>query len=44
MIGHLLRYSAQLDMWMTDETRTKDHVAAFVQAEEAACGATACVS
>lgn len=44
MIGHLLRYSAQLDMWMTDERRTKDDVAAFVQAEEAACEATACVS
>jgi pyruvate,water dikinase len=44
MIGHLLRYSAQLDMWMTDERRAKDHVAAFVQAEELACGTTTRVS
>jgi pyruvate,water dikinase len=35
-IGHLLRFSAQLDLWMEDPAETKEYVAAFVEAEEAA--------
>jgi pyruvate,water dikinase len=43
MIGHLLRFSAQLDLWMDDPAETKAYVAAFIEAEEAAlaAGATA---
>jgi hypothetical protein len=34
-IGHLLRFLAQLDMWMTGETDVKRYVEAFVEAEAA---------
>ncbi len=36
MIGHLLRFSAQLDMWMSSETDVREYVRAFVEAEDAA--------
>ena len=36
MIGHLLRFLARLDMWMSDETHVKSYTAAFVEAEAAA--------
>jgi pyruvate,water dikinase len=34
-VGHLLRFLAQLDMWMTDETDVKRYVEAFVEVEAA---------
>ncbi|HWT79575.1 MAG TPA: hypothetical protein VN648_12390, partial [Candidatus Methylomirabilis sp.] len=43
MIGHLLRFLAQLDMWMTDEAHVKRYVEAFVEAEAAALQGTAVV-
>jgi pyruvate,water dikinase len=33
MLGHLIRFSAQLDLWMTDQSQVKKYVAAFIQAE-----------
>jgi hypothetical protein len=36
MIGHLLRFLARLDMWMTDEAHVKRYLDAFVEAEAAA--------
>ena len=36
MIGHLLRFLAQLDMWMTDEAQVKRYVEAFVESEAVA--------
>ena len=33
MIGHLLSFSALLDLWMTDEDRMKRYVSEFVEAE-----------
>jgi pyruvate, water dikinase len=36
MLGHLLRFLARLDMWMTDERHVKEHVEAFAEAEAAA--------
>jgi pyruvate,water dikinase len=41
-IGHLLRFLARLDMWMTHEADVKRQVDAFLEAEaEAAAGGTA---
>jgi pyruvate,water dikinase len=39
MIGHLVRFLAQLDMWMTREAQVKEYLEAFVQAEAAALAA-----
>jgi pyruvate,water dikinase len=36
MIGHLLRFLARLDMWMTDEAQVKRYLDAFVEAQAAA--------
>jgi pyruvate,water dikinase len=36
MIGHLLRFLARLDMWMTDEAHVKRYLDAFMEAEAAA--------
>ncbi len=36
MIGHLLRFSAQLDMWIKDETEMRQYVDAFVHSEDEA--------
>jgi hypothetical protein len=36
MIGHLVRFLAQLDMWMTQEAQVKEYLHAFMAAEEAA--------
>jgi pyruvate,water dikinase len=36
MLGHLLRFSAQLDMWLDDEAQVRRYVEAFVEAEAAA--------
>ncbi len=33
MIGHLLSFSALLDLWMTGEAQMKRYVAEFVEAE-----------
>jgi pyruvate, water dikinase len=41
MIGHLVRFLAQLDMWMTREAQVKEYVEAFREAEAAARAATA---
>jgi pyruvate,water dikinase len=39
MIGHLLRFLAQLDMWMTDENQVRRYADAFAEAEAAALAA-----
>ncbi len=39
-VGHLLRFAAQLDMWMTSESRVSTYVDAFLQAEERALAAS----
>ncbi len=39
MIGHLLRFLARLDMWMSDEAQVKRYANAFVEAEAAALAA-----
>jgi pyruvate, water dikinase len=39
MIGHLVRFLAQLDMWMTREAHVKQYLEAFVEAETAALAA-----
>jgi pyruvate,water dikinase len=36
MIGHLIRFLAQLDMWMTQEAHVREYVGAFEGAEAAA--------
>jgi pyruvate, water dikinase len=36
MIGHLVRFLAQLDMWMTREAQVKEYVETFGEAEAAA--------
>jgi pyruvate,water dikinase len=36
VLGHLLRFSAQLDMWMDDESKVKQYIEAFVEAERTA--------
>jgi pyruvate, water dikinase len=36
VLGHLLRFSAQLDMWIDDESKVKRYVEAFIEAEGAA--------
>jgi pyruvate,water dikinase len=41
MIGHLVRFLAQLDMWMTREAHVKAYLEAFVDAEAAALAAGA---
>ena len=38
-VGHLLRFAAQLDMWMTSESRVSTYVDAFLQAEARAIAA-----
>jgi pyruvate,water dikinase len=39
MIGHLLRFLAQLDMWMTDEMQVRRYADSFMEAEAAALAA-----
>jgi len=39
MLGHLLRFLARLDMWMTDERHVKQYVETFAEAEAAALAA-----
>jgi len=41
MIGHLVRFLAQLDMWMTREAQVKEYVDTFGEAEAAAHAAAA---
>jgi pyruvate, water dikinase len=40
MIGHLVRFLAQLDMWMTREAHVKEYVLTFGKAESAARAAS----
>ena len=41
MIGHLVRFLAQLDMWMTREAHVKEYVETFAEAEAEARAASA---
>jgi pyruvate,water dikinase len=37
-LGRLLRFSAQLDLWMTDRSQVQRYVAAFIEWETARAG------